>query len=339
MNRIRYIDLFCGIGGFHLAAEAAARSLSSAAECVFASDIDPEARDAYSQNFQLRPFGDILNIEARSIPDHDLLLGGFPCQAFSIIGERRGFADDRGVLFWEIARILQEKRPRGFVLENVKQLVGHDHGRTLKTILDCLVELGYEVDYRVLNALNFGLPQKRERVFIVGWLKKLNYSWNFPLIPRKLLSQILEDSVSEFYNASEMIRNRRLEVVKSKAIQSQHPTIWHENKSGHISVYDYSCALRAGASYNYLLVNGERRLTEREMLRLQGFPDNFIISHPYAAFRRLAGNSLSVPVAAAVLRRLLELNLGVSHDSKRTETASSYKDQAPVPYQPIPSLF
>ena len=339
MKIFKFIDLFCGIGGFHIAAEEATRKLELNPVCVFACDIDKEASECYRINHQLQPFGDVTKIPASSIPEHDLLLAGFPCQAFSIIGDRKGFDDDRGVLFWEIARILKEKKPRGFVLENVKQLHGHDHGRTIKTIISTLQNLGYSTEYKVLNALNFGLPQKRERIFIVGWLDRLNFNWSFPTIRRKSLSQILEDSVSDFYFASESIQNKRHEAVKNKVISEQYPTIWHENKSGNVSSYDYSCALRAGASYNYLLVNGKRRLTEREMLRLQGFPENFVITHSYAAIRRFVGNSLPIPVAQAVITRLLELNLDVPHDSYRSQNSSRYKDQAAIPSQPIPGLF
>src|SRR3990167_10591818 len=151
-----FIDLFCGIGGFH----AAAHSLGL--ECVFASDIDAEARKAYEHNYKITPQGDITAIKAENIPDHDLLCAGFPCQPFSIIGSRQGFSDPRGTLFFEIARVIKGKQPKGFVLENVRQLASHNDGKTLARILEVLRGLGYQVEYKILNALNFGLPQKRE---------------------------------------------------------------------------------------------------------------------------------------------------------------------------------
>src|SRR5688500_17212293 len=161
---IRYIDLFCGIGGFRQAMENLAREASLRSQCVFSSDIDDDCRASYAANFGDAPVGDIKQVDERDVPKHDLLLAGFPCQPFSIIGHMRGFNDTRGTLFFDIARILNAQKPRAFVLENVKLLVGHNKGQTLKRILETIRELGYECQYRVLNALDFGLPQKRERV-------------------------------------------------------------------------------------------------------------------------------------------------------------------------------
>ena len=163
---IRYIDLFCGIGGFRVAVQKAAPLFAFDPVCVLSSDIDEDCQTAYEANFGDRPVGDIKAVREDSIPDHDLLLAGFPCQPFSIIGHMKGFEDTRGTLFFDIARILKAKRPKAFVLENVKLLVGHNKGRTLARIMETLRELGYQADFRVFNALNFGLPQKRERVFI-----------------------------------------------------------------------------------------------------------------------------------------------------------------------------
>jgi DNA (cytosine-5)-methyltransferase 1 len=298
---VRFIDLFCGIGGFRYAIEGAAEKIGIETTCVLSSDIDPSCRVAYAANFGEPPEGDIHGISADSIPDHDVLLAGFPCQPFSIIGHRRGFEDARGTLFFEIARILEAKRPEAFVLENVKLLVGHNGGKTLSRIVEVLRELGYQTDYRVLNALEFGLPQKRERVFIVGFRGPCDFEWPLGKVAMKPLSEILEEDVPEEYYASEHIRRRRM----AEHPPTDEPTIWHENKSGHISAYPFSCALRAGASYNYLLVNGERRLTPREMLRLQGFPETFRVVCNYSQTRKQAGNSLPVPVAQAVLSNLL----------------------------------
>ncbi len=303
MDTIRFIDLFCGIGGFRIAAEAECQARGVQPVCVFSSDIDPDARLAYAANFGEKPAGDIKGIDAASIPDHDILLAGFPCQPFSIIGDKKGFEDTRGTLFFDVARILMAKRPRAFVLENVKMLAGHDGGRTLSRIMETLQEIGYYAQYRVLNALDFGLPQKRERVFIVGTLEPIRYEWTRGGVPMRPLADLLEREIPEFYYASEHIKgNRRAKHGQ----QHEHPTIWHENKAGHISAYPYSCALRAGASYNYLLVNGERRLTEREMLRLQGFPDSFKIVCGYSATRKQVGNAVAIPCVRAVLGKLLD---------------------------------
>lgn len=299
---MKYIDLFCGIGGFRIAIEKVLNAKYIAPKCVFSSDIDRDAKIIYEANFNESPVGDITQIAAEDIPEHDLLLAGFPCQAFSICGNLKGFEDARGTLFFEIARILKAKQPEYFILENVKQLVGHNQGTTLKSILEILDQLGYLVQYKVLNALSFGLPQKRERIFIVGYRQPLPFRWEVQKIPMKPLTEILESEVSLSYYASEKIRTNRL--TKYQGQFSSEPMIWHENKAGHISAYPYSCALRAGASYNYLLVNGERRLTEREMLRLQGFPEDFKMAVPYSTARRLIGNSVPVPCVASVINEL-----------------------------------
>ena len=301
-STIRFIDLFAGIGGFRYAMQNACEELGIQVESVFTSEIDTECQKVYKENFGDDPQGDITKISADSIPEHEILLAGFPCQPFSIIGHMRGFEDTRGTLFFEIARILKEKQPTAFILENVKLLVGHNQGRTLKKILEVLEGLGYHATYKVLNALNFGLPQKRERVFIVGFRKPCFFKWPSGNIPMKPLSKILEKDVEKKYYASEYIRKKRL----SKRNPTKELTIWHENKAGNISAYPFSCALRAGASYNYLLVNGERRLTSREMLRLQGFPEEFKIVCSYTQARKQAGNSLPVPVAQAVIKNTLE---------------------------------
>lgn len=303
---MQFVDLFCGIGGFRLAAEQAFAEHGLTGQCVFSCDIDGEAQDAYQANFGERPAGDITLIDEEKVPDHDLLLGGFPCQAFSICGDRKGFDDTRGTLFFDIARILDAKRPKAFVLENVKQLATHNNGTTMRVIHETLRGLGYHVQHRVLNALDFGLPQKRERTFIVGFREPLCFRFPSKLGGKISLEEILlsDNDVPPFYWASEKIRRQRLE--RFEGMLPQRRTIWHENKGGHISAYPFSCAMRAGASYNYLLVDGKRRLTEREMLRLQGFPDSYQIVCGYGGTRRHAGNSVAVPVVAAVIGAVLD---------------------------------
>src|SRR5690554_762710 len=300
-EKLKFIDLFCGIGGFRVAFEEACEENNIESECVFSSDIDKYAQDSYEANFGERPSGDITQIDEKDIPDHDILFGGFPCQPFSIIGQMKGLNDTRGTLFFDIARILKEKQPKAFILENVKQLVGHDGGKTLKVIIQTLKDLGYHVQYSVLNALDFGLPQKRERVVIIGHKEPIMFTFPNPEKPYKALTDILEKKVDEKFYASEHIRNKRKEKHKS----SYYPSIWHENKSGNICSYPYSCALRAGASHNYLLVNGERRLTPREMFRLQGFPDWYKIVVSDAQAKKQAGNAVPVNMIKAVAQKLL----------------------------------
>ncbi|MFN4877980.1 MAG: DNA (cytosine-5-)-methyltransferase, partial [Aphanizomenon sp.] len=195
---IKFIDLFSGTGGFRLAFERICDNYKIKSQCVFSSDIDINSRKIYLENFGEKPIGDITKIDENDIPDHDILLGGFPCQPFSICGELKGFEDTRGTLFFDIARIIKNKQPSAFILENVKQLQGHQQGKTLKVIINTLKELGYYTDYKILNALDFGLPQKRERILIVG-LKNPNHyhNFNWPLIKISMqpLSEILEKSV------------------------------------------------------------------------------------------------------------------------------------------------
>lgn len=303
---LRFIDLFCGIGGFRFAAEQVFSKHKLAAECVFSSEIDPYAQTAYQANFGETPSGDLTQIDKTTIPDHELLFAGFPCQPFSIIGQGKGFDDTRGTLFFEIAKILEAKRPQAFILENVKQLIGHNRGETLKEILRVLrAELGYTVYYQSLNALDYGLPQKRERVIIVGFHQP--FTFEFPPKQKRFtpLAEILERQVDEKYFASEEIRAKRF----AKHTATVSPAIWHENKAGHISSYPYSCALRAGASYNYLLVDGKRRLTPREMLRLQGFPDAFKMVVSESQTRKQAGNAVPVNLIRAVLEAFLPVLL------------------------------
>ncbi|MBI2966547.1 MAG: DNA (cytosine-5-)-methyltransferase [Bacteroidetes bacterium] len=301
MEQIKFIDLFCGIGGFRTAMDEACRENNLIPDCVFSSDIDPFCQDSYETNFGHRPAGDITQVHEKNIPDHDILFAGFPCQPFSIIGQMQGFNDIRGTLFFDIARILKHKKPKAFVLENVKQLVGHNQGKTLKVILKTLQDLGYDTHYAVLNALDYGLPQKRERVIIVGHREPIYFSYPAPVRPFKPLSEILEKRVDKKYFASEYIHKKR----KQKHKSAYKLSIWHENKAGNICSYPYSCALRAGASYNYLLVNGERRLTPREMFRLQGFPDTYKIIGNDSQARKQAGNAVPVNIVKAVILKLL----------------------------------
>jgi DNA (cytosine-5)-methyltransferase 1 len=318
MEKLKFIDLFCGIGGFRVAMDEACNENNIQPECVFSSDIDSYCQDSYENNFGHRPFGDITKIDPKDIPDHDILYGGFPCQPFSIIGQMKGFEDTRGTLFYNIASIIKEKKPKAFVLENVKQLVGHNGGETLKVIIKTLEELNYTVRFTVLNALDYGLPQKRERVVIVGHLDPIVFTYPEPRRPFKPLEEILQKKVDIKHYASEYILTKR----KEKHTSAYKLSIWHENKSGNICSYPYSCALRAGASYNYLLVNGERRLTPREMFRLQGFPDTYKIINNDTQARKQAGNAVPVNMVKAVILKLLPY---VAKTLDMTEVCKAYE--------------
>lgn len=300
-----FIDLFAGIGGFRLAMQAVG------GECVFSSEFNEPAQKTYFANYGDLPFGDItLEETKRYIPKHfDVLCAGFPCQAFSIIGKQRGFADTRGTMFFEIQKILQSHRPKAIFMENVKQLVTHDKGKTFTVILGILADLGYHVKWKILNALDFGVPQKRERVIIVGFLdarKTEQFNFDFEKKPYDLKNVLQsDDEVDSSLFVSDRILRKRKESTKDKKVF--YPSIWHENKAGNISVLNYACALRTGASYNYLLVNGYRRPSSRELLRLQGFPDNFRIVVSHQEIRKQTGNSVAVPMMTEVAKRIKEL--------------------------------
>lgn len=298
MDNFTFADLFAGIGGLRLGFEAAG------GRCVFSSEIDAAACDTYEKNFGERPAGDITKIDAADIPNFDILLAGFPCQAFSIIGKREGFENETcGTLFFEIERILKAKKPAAFLLENVKNLKSHDGGKTFKIIYEHLTALGYNVYAKVLNSLNYGLPQKRERIFIAGFLENVFFEFPQPVEKSLTLADILENDVGEKYFVRAEIKNSRLARIKNK--NYPRPYISHENISGSITPHPYSSALRAGASANYILINDERRPTEREMLRLQGFPDSYKINLPYGKVKKFCGNTVSIPVVKAVAENMI----------------------------------
>lgn len=299
-NSFRFIDLFAGIGGIRLGFEAAG------GRCVFSSEFDENACKTYKANFGEYPAGDITKIEAKDIPDFDILLGGFPCQAFSIIGKKEGFENETcGTLFFEIERILKEKMPKAFMLENVRNLTAHDGGKTFKIIRSHLEALGYSVYAKVLNALDYGLPQKRERIIIVGFKENVLFTFPEPIpaSQRQTLGDILEKDVPEKYYVRKEIRESRL--MRLKEPNFPKPYISHENMAGSITPHPYSSCLRAGASANYILINDERRPTEREMLRLQGFPDDFKVVVSYGHIKHQTGNSVAVPVIAAVAKQMI----------------------------------
>src|SRR5690625_2726931 len=246
MTAFNYVSLFSGIGGF----EQALNRLGGT--CVFASEIDKFAAQAYETLYGEAPAGDITKIEAKDIPDHDLLVGGFPCQSFSVAGKREGFEDTRGTLFFDIARIAAEKKPKALLLENVKGLVNHDKGNTLDTMIQTLNDIGYVVDFDVLNSKYFGVPQNRERIFIVAirkdlvesepfndeattgntivpkgkrrigaWAKTLNFDFPEQMEVTTRLRDILESEVDEKYYLDE---EKTAKLVAQLEGQTEEPT-------------------------------------------------------------------------------------------------------------------
>ena len=311
-----FADVCCGIGGFHYAAE------QQGLRCVWACDIDEACQDQYEINFGIRPKGDLTTIQANIIPDHDILFSGFPCQPFSIIGSMKGFDDQRGGIIRDIARVLRHKQPKAFVLENVRQLMSNAGGETLDFILHILRDAGYTTVHKVLNALDFGLPQKRERLIIVGFLDGNileAWEWPEPKPQYKPLAEILESNPARRYYVSPHIRKKR-QAAHSTSLR---PAIWHENKAGNISSHPYSCALRANASYNYLLVDGVRRLTPREQLRLQGFPERFEIFGNDSQIRKQTGNAVPVTMVRAVIGQVLYAASQSTRHTRKTRAVSA----------------
>ena len=307
-KQLTFIDLFAGIGGFRLAGE------SYGARCVFSSEWDKHSKITYRANYGEEPAGDITKIASNEIPDHDILFAGFPCQAFSISGKRRGFEDTRGTLFFDVARILKAKKPSMFLLENVKNLATHDNGNTLKVILSTLEQLGYKVYYQVLRASDYEVPQARERIYIVGFENhSVNFSFPKPKNNTRVVADILEkdEIVDAKVIKRDFIFNQTSEIKdvrKPKRIGyfnkgGQGERIYSVNAAGiTLSAYGGGQAGKTGA---YLVGDTVRRLSPRECARLQGFPDNFTIpvSHNYAL--KQFGDSVSVPVIKEVVRNMI----------------------------------
>lgn len=343
-NRFKFIDLFAGIGGIRLPFQ------RLGGKCVFTSEWDKFAQKTYLANYGEMPNGDITQIKAADIEDHDVLLGGFPCQAFSQAGLKQGFSDTRGTMFFEIQRILVEKRPKAFLLENVKQLKGHDKGRTLKTIVDILKgnnnqelpkdipiseearnaltqKLNYWVDFKVLRAADFGAPQNRERIFIVGFDKDYFGDLDFNKIFRWPTPPCTPTRVGDILQThAELMAD---EAKHRKDVYTISDKLWaghrkrkkgHENKGNGFgytlynadSEYTNTISARYYKDGSEILIDqtevdkNPRKLTPRECARLQGFPENFIVDAvSQGQIYKQFGNSVCVKVIEAVAEKMV----------------------------------
>lgn len=302
------IDLFAGIGGTRLGFYQTKKT-----KVVFSSEIDKFAIKTYEANFGETPHGDITKINASDIPDHDILVGGFPCQAFSQAGKKLGFEDTRGTLFFEIARILEEKRPKAFLLENVRNLVSHDKGRTFRVIIETLKDLNYDVHYKILKARDFGVPQNRERIYIVGFNKDKvkNYDeFSFPLPSGKkvCVGDILEDDVSYIYTISDRLWAGHKRRKKENKLQGKGFGYTMFNKD---SEYTNTLSARYYKDGSEILIEQKgknpRKITPREAARLQGFPERFIIPVSDTQSYKQFGNSVAVPVIHAIAENIIEV--------------------------------
>lgn len=324
MNKeFTYIDLFAGMGGFRRALDAAG------GRCVYSSEINPSCRETYRNNFGDVPDGDITKVDERSIPDHDLIAGGFPCQSFSIAGRKMGFADPRGTLFFDILRITKAKRPKALILENVKNLSRHDSGKTLETIRTSLEEIGYQFSWEVLNAKDFGVPQNRERTIIVASLlckfdfgsivkfhapeKKIRSVLNakpaqilepmdYTILPESTWKRQKSGLVFVGYrNKPSRKKGTRPDTEHLSRFHKQpnriyhadgtHPTLPSQESAGRFWVYD-------GLSV--------RRLSPQECLALQGFSSSHQMPTRASEAYRQIGNSVPPPMVNAVIKAATE---------------------------------
>ncbi len=318
-DEIKIIDLFAGIGGIRLGFENAS---NHDIKCIFTSEWDKYSIQTYLSNFNdFNIYGDITQIDEDFIPKHDILLAGFPCQPFSQAGLKKGFSDTRGTLFFDIERILISKKPQMFLLENVKQLRGHDKGRTLETILEHLKKIGYRnVQHRVLRARDFGLPQNRERIYIVGFLDdSIKFEFPEPTLEPTLVGNILEIDVDEKYTISDKLwaghqRRKRENKLKGKGFGYGIVT---EN-----SEYTNTMSARYYKDGSEILIHQDgknpRKLTPREAARLQGFPNTFKIPVSDTQAYRQFGNSVPVKVIEKVAKQMLK-HLKLDDQNKKNQ--------------------
>lgn len=301
-----FIDLFAGIGGIRLGFE------KFKGECVFTSEWDKYSQITYKANFGDEPNGDITKTDVKDIPKHDILLGGFPCQPFSNAGLKQGFDDTRGTLFFDVARIIDYRKPSMILLENVKGFVSHDKGRTIKIVTETLEHLGYNVFYKVLNARDFGLPQNRERIYIVGLNKKKlgSIGFKFPKSTFKptRVGDILETKVDEKYTISNKLwqgHKRRLKEHRAKGNGFGYSLFNKDSK------YTSTISARYYKDGSEILIEQKdknpRKLTPREAARLQGFPERFKIPVSDAQAYKQFGNAVAVPVITAIAREMVEI--------------------------------
>ncbi len=307
-NTLRFIDLFAGIGGFRIALE------SVGAKCVFSSEIDKRASETYEMNFGEFPSGDITKISESDIPNHDILCAGFPCQAFSIGGYRKGFEDTRGTMFFEVAKILKKKKPSAFILENVRGILNHDNGKTIETIRGILNSLGYDFFESLLNTKDHGLPQNRDRWFCVGFKKNLKITnFEFPeKIPlKKTFSDLLEENVQghEMTKIAAMhVKNhyaRFSNKVDSITIASEIRPSRCNMKNDGISPC-LTAKMGTGGNNVPVIVELERKFTVRECLRLMGFPEEYKIRELNHQSYKQIGNSVVVPIVASIASRVIK---------------------------------
>lgn len=314
MDTLKFIDLFSGTGAFTLV-------MQEKYECVFSNDLDKNSQNIYKLNFPRCNFNlaDLNNIDVKTIPKHNILCGGFPCQPFSIAGDKKGFSDIRSNVFWKIIEILKEHNPEIVLLENVKNLVSHDNGNTFKIIIENLSNLGYFIKYSILDTCKItDIPQHRERIYIICFKDKNkydNFNFNFTNINNKKLKDFLEDDIDDKYYYNERfkiydnIKNDVTKNIDDNAIYQYRRFYIRENKNNCCPTLT---ANMGGGGHNVPLIKdnkGIRKLTPKECFNLQGFPKEYKLPDKLSdsALYKLAGNAVSVPVIELIINNIVNL--------------------------------
>jgi len=301
LNKIKFIDLFSGIGGMRLAFEA------SGGTCVFSSEWDKYAQKTYEANFGDMPFGDITKISEKDIPKFDLLLAGFPCQPFSSIGKRQGFKHEtQGTLFYDVARIIDFHKPKAFLLENVAGLLTHDDGRTFTTIISVLTSMGYALEYKVLDSSDFGVPQKRDRIYIVGFNKRkvklADFHFPKPRASKVGIGKFVESGIKD------LSISKHLQSVYIYKLDDGRPEVITPKSDFPVKtlVASYHKIQRLTGTFVKDGPTGLRLLSENECKSIMGFPKSFKIPVSRTQMYRQFGNSVAVPVVKAVARSIVK---------------------------------
>lgn len=327
LESYRFIDLFAGLGGFRIALE------SLGAKCVYSNEWDEPAQKVYAANFGDIPEGDITQVDENAIPDHDILCAGFPCQAFSISGKQKGFEDSRGTLFFDVARIVKAKKPKIVFMENVKNFATHDNGRTLEIVKTTMEELGYIFNQKVLNAVDYGVPQKRERIYMVCFRKDLDIGeFSYPK-PFKLIHHV-EDFL---LNDEEMVRNLYVDRpdtyfkdMEDNQYSNKSIRLGIVNKGGQgeriystkgiaitLSAYGGGVFAKTGG---YLINGKTRKLHPRECARIMGYPDSYKICSSATQAYKQFGNSVVIDVL-----QLIGIEIGKTMKSNKDSEAVTNK--------------
>lgn len=313
----KFIDLFAGIGGFRIPMQ------EVGGKCVFSSEFNHHAQRAYELNFGEIPFGDITDIDLEIVPKHDVLCAGFPCQPFSISGKMKGFEDTRGTLIYHVFKIIEKRQPKVVLLENVKHLVYHDKKRTLATIIKHLEELGYKVSKKVLNASDFGVPQNRERIIIIGHLEKKFDFEKLETLPKPVLKDFL-DKKNDFEFLDEpytILKEKKKQIsglifagYRNKAIRkagvrpgTEHLSRVHKQPNRIYSTEGVHPALPSQESSGRFWIwhkNKVRKLTIEECYKIMGFPSKFKFINSKSELYKQVGNSVAVPMIREVAKQI-----------------------------------